>query len=47
MIDGFRFGFFGDSDVSPWTSLGIVMVFCVALSAAALLLLTRGWKLRQ
>ncbi len=47
MIDGFRFGFFGVSDVSPWTSLGIVMVFCVALSAAALLLLTRGWKLRQ
>jgi ABC-2 type transport system permease protein len=24
MIDGFRYGFFGVSDVSPWLSLGIV-----------------------
>ncbi len=24
MIDGFRYGFFGVSDVSPWTSLAIV-----------------------
>src|SRR5574343_1414598 len=24
MIDGFRYGFFGHSDVSPWTSLSIV-----------------------
>ncbi len=24
MIDGFRYGFFGQSDVSPWLSLGIV-----------------------
>ena len=30
MIDGFRYGFFGVSDVSPWTSLATVVVFCVA-----------------
>ncbi len=47
MIDGFRYGFFGLSDVSPVTSFAIVMVFCVTLSAAALLMLRRGWKLRQ
>jgi ABC-2 type transport system permease protein len=47
MIDGFRYGFFGLSDVSPVTSFAIVMVFCVTLSAVALLMLKRGWKLRQ
>ena len=26
MIDGFRYGFFGVSDVSPWLSLGVVGV---------------------
>ena len=25
MIDGFRYGFFGQSDISPWTSLAIVV----------------------
>jgi ABC-2 type transport system permease protein len=47
MIDGFRYGFFGVSDVPPLASFLIVAVFCVTLSAAALLLLQRGWKLRQ
>ena len=47
MIDGFRFGFFGASDVSPWTSFAVVMVFCVVLAAAALALLRSGWKLRH
>jgi ABC-2 type transport system permease protein len=46
MIDGFRYGFFGVSDVSPWTSFVIVAVFCAVVSATALLLLARGWKLR-
>ena len=47
MIDGFRYGFFGVSDVSPATSFAIVMVFCVAVGATALLMLARGWKLRH
>jgi ABC-2 type transport system permease protein len=47
MIDGFRFGFFGQSDVSPWTSLAIVAVFFVALAAVAINMLRRGYKLRH
>jgi ABC-2 type transport system permease protein len=47
MIDGFRFGFFGISDVSPWSSLAIVFCFFVAVSAIALRLLQKGYKLRH
>ncbi len=47
MIDGFRHGFFGQSDVSPWTSLAIVSVFFVVLAATAINLLKRGYKLRH
>ena len=46
MIDGFRYGFFGLSDTSPWLSLAIVAGFALLLSALALVLLARGWKLR-
>ena len=47
MIDGFRFGFFGKSDVSPWTSLAIVSVFFAVLAAIAVNLLKRGYNLRH
>jgi ABC-2 type transport system permease protein len=47
MIDGFRRGFFGSSDVSPWLSLAIVGVSFVAVAALALQLLARGYKLRH
>jgi ABC-2 type transport system permease protein len=47
MIDGFRYGFFGKSDVSPWTSLAIVTVFFAVLAAVAVNLLRRGYKLRH
>jgi ABC-2 type transport system permease protein len=46
MIDGFRYGFFGLSDVAPMTSLAIVGGCFVTLSALTLTLLQRGWKLR-
>lgn len=46
MIDGFRYGFFGVSDNSPWSSLAIVFCFFVAVSAVALRLLQKGYKLR-
>ncbi|GHA72020.1 transport permease protein [Formosimonas limnophila] len=46
MIDGFRYGFFGQSDVSPLTSLAVVAVALMLLSALALTLLQRGYKLR-
>ena len=47
MIDGFRYGFFGQSDVSPWLSLVIVAVALVAASALALHLLRIGYKIRS
>jgi ABC-2 type transport system permease protein len=46
MIDGFRFGFFGVSDVSPWLSLGIVGTTLLAVSAIAVHLLHIGYKIR-
>jgi len=47
MIDGFRCGFFGHSDVSPWLSLAVVGTSFVLLSAVALRLLATGYKLRH
>ncbi len=47
LIDGFRFGFFGVSDVSPWLSLAIAAVALVAVSALALAMLRTGYKLRH
>ena len=46
MIDGFRYGFFGVSDVSPWLSLGIVGAALLAVSAIAVHLLRIGYKIR-
>ena len=47
MIDGFRYGFFGLSDVPPMHSLALVAGCCAALSALTLALLKCGWKLRH
>jgi ABC-2 type transport system permease protein len=47
MIDGFRYGFFGISDVPPLRSLGIVAGSALFLSLATLALLRSGWKLRH
>lgn len=47
MIDGFRYGFFGKSDVSPWTSLAIVAIFFAVLAGVAINMLRRGYKLRH
>jgi ABC-2 type transport system permease protein len=46
MIDGFRYGFLGLSDVPPAMSLAIVGGCCLALMAFTLTLLHRGWRLR-
>jgi ABC-2 type transport system permease protein len=46
MIDGFRYGFFGVSDVSPWLSLGIVGTAFLVVSAIAVNLLRIGYKIR-
>jgi ABC-2 type transport system permease protein len=45
-IDGFRYAFFGQADVSPWASLAIASATLCALSWITLRLLRRGYKLR-
>ncbi len=47
MIDGFRYGFFGVSDVSPWLSFGIVLAALLAVSAVAVNMLRTGYKIRH
>ncbi len=47
MIDGFRYGFFGKSDVDPLLSFMIVAVFFAVLASLAVSLLKSGYKLRH
>ncbi|MBY0411904.1 MAG: ABC transporter permease [Burkholderiaceae bacterium] len=47
MIDGFRYGFFGQSDASPWLSFAIVGGAWLATSAVAVNLLRTGYKIRN
>jgi len=47
LVDGFRYGFIGGSDIDPWLSLGAVTVALLALSAYTLYFLSSGRKLRQ
>ena len=47
MIDGFRHGFFGVSDVSPWLSLGVVGAALAVVSGIAIQLLRTGYKIRS
>lgn len=46
IIDGFRYGFFGQGDVSPYLSISVVVVSFVLFAAATLWMLKRGYKLR-
>jgi ABC-2 type transport system permease protein len=47
MIDGFRYGFFGVSDIAPWISLAVVFGALVALAIVTLEMLRRGYRLRD
>jgi ABC-2 type transport system permease protein len=47
MIDGFRYGFFGMSDINPLASLAIVAGFFVVLAVVAMRMLASGYKLRH
>ena len=47
MIDGFRYGFFGVSDVSPWLSFAVVATTLILVSAATIHLLRIGYKIRS
>lgn len=46
MIDGFRYGFFGVSDVSPAASLAVVAMSFLVVALTTLALLRSGYKLR-
>ncbi len=46
LIDGFRYGFFGVSDVPPWISLAVAGGCFAAISLFTLALLRSGYKLR-
>jgi ABC-2 type transport system permease protein len=47
LIDGFRYGFFGVSDVAPAVSLAVLGVSLLLISAGALRMLASGYKLRH
>ncbi|MBZ0332808.1 inner membrane transport permease YadH [Marinobacter sp. JH2] len=47
MVNGFRYGILGVSDVNPFVSLGMILVFIVLLSAVALRMLARGKGIRH
>lgn len=47
MIDGFRYGFFGQADVSPWLSFAVASSVLVFLTSTCLVLLKRGYKLKN
>jgi ABC-2 type transport system permease protein len=47
MVDGFRYGFFGVSDVDPRLSLAITAATLAVVSAIALRMLRVGYKLRH
>jgi ABC-2 type transport system permease protein len=46
MIDGFRYGFFAQSDVNPWYSLAVVVTALAIVTAIALRMLSTGYKIR-
>ena len=47
IIDGFRYGFFSQSDFNPWVSLFVVTISGVAAAVFATYLLQVGYKIRK
>jgi ABC-2 type transport system permease protein len=47
MIDGFRYGFFRVSDVSPYLSLGVLVACFVGVSWGTLRMLKNGYRIRH
>ena len=47
MVDGFRYGFFGISDIDPMRSLIITLISFLGLAWIALSMLKSGYKLRN
>jgi ABC-2 type transport system permease protein len=47
MVNAFRYGILGVSDVNPYIALGMILVFITLLSAVALRMLERGKGIRS
>lgn len=47
MINGFRYGFLGTADVSPWLALTVIVVFIVVLTVFLQFLFVKGYGLRS
>ena len=47
MVNGFRYGFLGVSDISPLAGLGMLTAFAVVLFAVNLYLLRKGVGIRS
>lgn len=47
MVDGFRYGFFDQSDLNPWLALSTAGISFLLISALALQLIATGYKLRH
>jgi ABC-2 type transport system permease protein len=46
VVDGFRYGFFAQSDASPWASLAVVLAALALATTVALRMLASGYKIR-
>jgi ABC-2 type transport system permease protein len=47
IVDGFRYGFFAQSDISPWVSLAVVLAATAIVAVIALRMIVRGHKIRN
>jgi len=47
MVNGFRYGILGESDINPWVSFGLIAAFTIALYYVAYQLLKRGIGIRS
>jgi ABC-2 type transport system permease protein len=47
MIDGFRYGFYGQADLNVWLSIGMLVSFTLILMIASSILLKRGIGMRD
>lgn len=47
MVDGFRYGFFAQSDVSVYLSLSVTLFFFFLITAINMILLVKGVKIRN
>ena len=46
MVDGFRYGFFGISDVNIWISIAMLIIFIVTIAGINLYILKKGYGMR-